>query len=231
MKEKAKTLLYVHGIGNKPTEDVLKCQWDRALFGFELGERSRLAYWVNRAFYPNPSPVTCQSGDKTRVGGQSADIEIKSAAMQTAEAALEAEVELLAKNEEERQFLERVKNEVLASEDVASENIRIAGIEAKILPLPAPLRKWVTQTITRAWLRDVHEFFYVKERREIMRNSLLERITVGGGPFVIIGHSQGSMIAYDVLVDLASKEANVPLFLTMGVSSRVKRGSGSVSAI
>jgi subtilisin family serine protease len=216
MKDKAKTVLYVHGIGNKPTEDVLKCQWDRALFGFELGERSRLAYWVNRAFYPNPSPVTCQSGDKTRVGAQSGDIEIKSVALQTTEAALEAEIKLLAKNAEERRFLERVKNEVLASENVGSENVRTAGIEAKVLPLPAPLRKWLTQTITRAWLRDVHEFFYVQERREAMRNSVLERLTVGGGPFVIIGHSQGSMIAYDVLVDLASKEANVPLFLTMG---------------
>lgn len=215
MTEKAKTVVYVHGIGNKPTEDILKCQWDRALFGFELGERSRLAYWVNRTFYPNPSPVTCQSGDKTRVGEQSADFEIRSVGAQSTEAALEAEIDILAKNEEERKFLERVKSEVLEAEDLAPESIKAAGIEAKVLPLPAPLRKWLTESITRAWLRDVHEFFYVKERRDVMRNSLLERITVGGGPFVVIGHSQGSMIAYDVLLDLA-KDANVPLFLTIG---------------
>ena len=42
---KAKTLIYVHGIGNKPEEAVLRCQWDHALLGFGLGERSRMAYW------------------------------------------------------------------------------------------------------------------------------------------------------------------------------------------
>ena len=41
---KAKTLIYIHGIGNKPEESVLRCQWDHALLGFGLGERSRMAY-------------------------------------------------------------------------------------------------------------------------------------------------------------------------------------------
>ena len=44
----AKIIIYVHGLANKPEEHVLKAQWDRALFGFDLGERSRMAYWVNR---------------------------------------------------------------------------------------------------------------------------------------------------------------------------------------
>ena len=34
----AQTIVYVHGIGNKPTSDILKCQWDQALFEFDLGE-------------------------------------------------------------------------------------------------------------------------------------------------------------------------------------------------
>ena len=37
----AATLLYIHGIGNKPAASVLKGQWDHALFQFDLGERSR----------------------------------------------------------------------------------------------------------------------------------------------------------------------------------------------
>ena len=62
MRGTAATIVYVHGIGNKPTADILKCQWDTALFGFDLGERSRLAYWVNRGTYPVVWPGTCQSG-------------------------------------------------------------------------------------------------------------------------------------------------------------------------
>ena len=32
----ATTIVYVHGIGNKPPASVLKAQWDNALFGFDL---------------------------------------------------------------------------------------------------------------------------------------------------------------------------------------------------
>ena len=48
----ANTIVYVHGIGNKPPPKILKCQWDKALFGVEQGDRSRMAYWVNRELYP-----------------------------------------------------------------------------------------------------------------------------------------------------------------------------------
>src|SRR5690349_8170951 len=63
---RARTIIYVHGIGNKPPADILKCQWDDALFGFNLGERSRLAYWVNRILYPEPSKATCKMSDSTQ---------------------------------------------------------------------------------------------------------------------------------------------------------------------
>lgn len=59
----ASRIIYIHGIGNKPVASVLKCQWDTALFGFDLGERSRLCYWVNRERYPNPESGTCTTSD------------------------------------------------------------------------------------------------------------------------------------------------------------------------
>ena len=55
----ARTIVYVHGIGNKPVASVLKCQWDHALFDVDLGDRSRMAYWVNRQRYPQPSAAQC----------------------------------------------------------------------------------------------------------------------------------------------------------------------------
>ena len=63
---KAKVIVYVHGIGNKPTAEILKCQWDEALFGFNLGERSRMSYWVNRVLYPLPTKATCKMADATQ---------------------------------------------------------------------------------------------------------------------------------------------------------------------
>ncbi|MGV3710759.1 MAG: S8 family serine peptidase [Gemmatimonas sp.] len=59
----AVTVIYVHGIGNKPIASVLKAQWDQALFEFDLGERSRLAYWVDRERYPKPIESVSSGGD------------------------------------------------------------------------------------------------------------------------------------------------------------------------
>ncbi|HMP75949.1 MAG TPA: S8 family serine peptidase [Kiritimatiellia bacterium] len=96
--------------------------------------------------------------------------------------------------------------------------------EAKILPLPAGAREWVVRRITKAFLKDVHDLFFDAERRRAMRASLEERLIPGGGPYVIIGHSQGSMIAYDVLSRLsgAAQAPDVRLFVTIGSPLGIK---------
>src|SRR5688500_15811579 len=59
----ATTIIYIHGIGNKPAASVLKGQWDQALYSFDLGERSRMAYWVDRDRYPLPLEGDASGGD------------------------------------------------------------------------------------------------------------------------------------------------------------------------
>jgi subtilisin family serine protease len=49
-----------------------------------------------------------------------------------------------------------------------------------------------------------------------MRASVRERLRTGGGPFVIVGHSQGSMIAYAVLCEPEFRGLDVPLLVTVG---------------
>ncbi|MBC6961924.1 MAG: serine peptidase, partial [Nitrosomonas sp.] len=53
------TIVYIHGIGNKPVASILKCQWDTALFGAPMGDRTRMAYWVDRNRYPKPKDASC----------------------------------------------------------------------------------------------------------------------------------------------------------------------------
>src|SRR5262245_66436327 len=45
----AKTVIYIHGIGNKPPASVLKCQWDLGLFGTQRGDGRRMAGGVIQA--------------------------------------------------------------------------------------------------------------------------------------------------------------------------------------
>jgi pimeloyl-ACP methyl ester carboxylesterase len=212
----ARTIIYVHGIGNKPIASVLKCQWDCALFGFDLGERSRLAYWVNRIFYPDPEPARCESGDlvdNTVAAAGTGAVSIASARSH----AVADTISQITRDKTEQVTLRAIAGHFARFSSAGpSKAVRTRAVGAKVLPLPEPGRIVVTTKLTEIFLRDVHEFFFVPERRKLMENSVLERIAPGGGPFVVIGHSQGSMIAYKVLAELAKADAGVELFVTIG---------------
>ncbi len=216
----AQTIIYVHGIGNKPPAATLKCQWDNALFGVELGDRSRLAYWVNREFYPMPTDDSCISPDIVHVDDDEmstkAIMALSRQPVADAQMAVDAEISALSANEKEHAVLSGIAEEMDAKGAGQTSSYAAADVQAKILPLPPFLRRLITQITTRAFLRDVHEFFFDEERREEMERSLLERLDAGSGPFIVIGHSQGSMIAYNVLRKLSRKEYEVPLFITIG---------------
>jgi pimeloyl-ACP methyl ester carboxylesterase len=223
---KAKTIVYVHGIGNKPIESVLKCQWDTALFGFDLGERSRLAYWVNRDYYPDPVEALCGNRDYTQLEehptGRGLNVK-----RQLDTTSLESEAAAITDEKAEQQALLRIAEQI-QSRGGPRLKTRAASVEGQGVTAQLFLFDWITRALTRALLRDVHDFLFVDERRRYMEERLQERLDVGGGPFIVIAHSQGSMIAYDVLAR-AKRKYDVPLLITIGsplglgeVKSRMK---------
>jgi subtilisin family serine protease len=211
-----RTLVYVHGIGNKPLASILKCQWDEALFGFGLGERSRLAYWVNRAYYPSPLAATCASGDKIELEEEPTGrgLTIK---QQLDATSLEDEVKALtSKRKAQAELLAMARKMEFPPVPPTAQRLAARAVEAKVLPLPEIVRQWITRKLTRGFLRDAHDFFYDAERRGVMRESFVERLRPGGGPFVVIAHSMGSVIAYDQLSRLDPGTFDVRLLVTVG---------------
>jgi subtilisin family serine protease/pimeloyl-ACP methyl ester carboxylesterase len=231
----AQTIIYIHGIANKPPASILKCQWDTALFGTSLGDRSRMAYWVNREYYPTPLDETCAGTDVVRID----DDEVSTRTIMALAnrrpldegQAVEAEIDAMSDNPAQQHWLRTLAVKMTTAETAtvaaagqaarAQENWGAAGvgaaeIGARILPLPAFLRRLITRKITRAFLRDVNDFFFLEERRRVMEQSLVDRLNAGGGPFVVIAHSQGSMIAYNVLRQLEKQSCDVRLFVTIG---------------
>ena len=196
-------MIYVHGIGNKPPPAVLKCQWDKALFGIEQGDRSRMAYWVNRELYPTPLDDTCSSGDQVRIDDDEmstrAVMALSVASKRDMQHPVEREIKALTDDPVRQAWLAKVAAKLIAGAAVSNTEVRTRSVQAKVLPLPEPLRRLISQTITRAFLRDVNDFLFDGTRRDAMEQSLLDRLAAGGGPFIVIAHSQGSMIAYDVL--------------------------------
>ena len=245
---KARWIVYVHGIGNKPVPSVLKCQWDQALFGFPLGERSRLAYWVNRGYYPDPTKANCKSGDAVALELEPTGTRLN-VARHVESVSLEEEVRALgvagarqaklvhAAHELEQSAEAKRLRELAAAEKAGSrerqmlldaaavleagsdprrlERVASSAVRARILPLPPAMRRWLTRKVTRALLRDVADYLYDDARRDEMRASLRDRIPAGED-VVVVGHSLGSVIAYDVLRRLPAGEARVPLFVTVG---------------
>src|SRR5829696_10219778 len=50
------TVVYVHGAGNKPPADDLKRAWDLDLFGQDMGQRTRMAYYAD-LLHVTPSTI------------------------------------------------------------------------------------------------------------------------------------------------------------------------------
>jgi subtilisin family serine protease len=154
------------------------------------------------------------------LGGVQPELELKEA------------VEALTADPAEQEFLysigkemvDRAKQETAAESTLASalgprsRNIiggkGINSVHSKGLG-DALLRK-LTDLITGMALPDVQDFLFEPAHRQEMADTFLARLRSGGGPFVVIAHSQGSMIAYDVLRQLSKAEIDVNLFITIG---------------
>jgi subtilisin family serine protease len=202
---KAKTLIYVHGVGNKPEESVLRCQWDHALLGFGLGERSRMAYWCQADRHGPPEVATCAQADA--VGARS--LRAPGFGARTIERAVAAEAPLsevvdeLADSQAERAALERLLRDMGApvTADASRRTRRARHVRAKGLE-DINFFDPLTRLVTSLFLKDVSDFLFDAVRRNAMKARLRERLAAGNGPFVVIAHSLGSVIAYSLLLEL-----------------------------
>lgn len=86
----------------------------------------------------------------------------------------------------------------------------------RVLPLPPGLADWVTEHGTLAVLPDVHDFLFHASRRRTMGRRFRTLLDRGRGPFIVIAHSQGSLIAYDVLRTIRGTSPAIALFVTLG---------------
>lgn len=208
-------ILYVHGIGDKPPPEVLKREWDLALFGREMGERTRMAYWAD--ILHGKAPTQTQrlragaAGSKTAAAGGKIDT-----------GALLESAGVSANNEDAQALTEAL----LRTMGVASTG-NVGGHNTKVLPLPAFLRRPMARAFLEALIKDTAAYFF----RSGMRKRIQERLRailppVEGNkpvedrqPMVVVAHSQGSIIALEVIAELAKHKAtrlNIEHLVTIG---------------
>ncbi len=212
------TVIYVHGIANKPRAATLKCQWDRALFGTGLGQRSRMVYWVNRDRFPDPYPATCKDEDNAE------DIDFVDDSESMVDESADRRLELAEQQAEalaQRGTFTRGERRsvcdslIRIAEEIEVNAARVAEMHAQdILPLPNWARERLTRVFTRLMLNDVYDYFFDAGRGQAIDQVFRRRLR-SGGPFVVVAHSLGSVIAYANLWERGGG-TSVPLLVTMG---------------
>ncbi|MFJ8649507.1 alpha/beta fold hydrolase [Streptomyces sp. NPDC093546] len=229
-------VIYVHGNGNKVRAELLKSQWDQALFGRDMGEVSRMAYWAPLR-YDTPLP---DSEPDPLDGAPEAFEEMPGPT------AVEAPEEFVARTLGESWFesggaapegpwtgeagdpLGRWLRDMtyLADTMAETEPRRGSGLD-EAFPLPAPVRKAVFRILVKHTFKDVHAYFFGGAGpaiRDVLRTEL---DAVGDAPLLVVGHSLGSIVAYEVL---AETRREVELFVTVGSPLAVKEVQDHLAA-
>ncbi|MEV7521978.1 hypothetical protein [Streptomyces sp. NPDC091371] len=225
------TIVYVHGNGNKVRKELLKSQWDRTLFGTDLGSASRMAYWAPLR-YEDPLP----DDEPDPLAGGPAPVEelLAAGAARTPEEFIER---TLAEARRESgpaaggrsaqagdggpardEGLARWLAKMTYSAETLDRSWdgpagRAPADVREALPLPGFLRSPVFEKLVGHTFKDVHAYFFGglgEAMRDVVRAELAD---VGEGPLVVVGHSLGSIVAYEVLREA---RRDVSLFVTVG---------------
>jgi hypothetical protein len=219
------TVVYVHGNGNKPAKEPLKNTWDEALFGAQAGRRSRMAYWADLRY---PAPLPDAEADGLDAGGSDEE-SVRPDSIDPAELVVET--------------LAGAHSEVLAEWPAAESGSRPAGegvpgagldawlremayvadalaegeeppADSEVLWLPRAARVAVFRALVKRTFADVYAYFFGGSG-DAMRARLRSTLADVDGPVVVIGHSLGSIIAYDVLRE-SGPGREIPLLVTVG---------------
>ena len=216
------SVVYIHGNGNKIREDPLKLEWDTALFGQDMGAATRMAYWA-RVCYPQPLPDPASDGlDLPAIS----PLEATPPAVESPEAFIERTLREVAPLENSadaqvpvgRGLLESWLRDMTYAADALAEGENIAPPPTSsltALPFPRALRTMAFRALVQRTFVDVYAYFFGGFRDQ-MRQVVRDALAAVSPPVIVIGHSLGSIIAYDVLREQNSSALEVPLFVTVG---------------
>jgi hypothetical protein len=200
------TLVYIHGIGAQPPADQLEASWNEALFGGPAPVLVRTAYWADIR-HPSASRVRALS----RRGELLLEADDVPEDVPLTELLAQAGVPAAARSRAER-FARQLGAAFGESLDVRPTQ---EGVGARALPLPRWAREGITRGLTRLFIRDTAAYFFDRGQRGEMQKRLSDVLAEISGPVVLVAHSQGTIIAYDVLSALGAK-ARVAHLVTLG---------------
>jgi len=204
------TVVYVHGAGNKPPADALKHAWDQDLFGQDMGQRTTMAHYAD-LLHPAPG---ASGADACTQEAALAALVLAAAGAETAGEPAPDDGDLLAGLTPEGQRLALSLTMSMAAQAASQPPTLEEGLTA-VLPLPAPLRRLLLRQLLQQLIPDADAYFFTN-KKEPIRQRLRQTLDAVAGPAVVITHSLGTVIAYDVLREPRFTNRTVPLLVTLG---------------
>jgi subtilisin family serine protease len=196
--------IYIHGIGEHPPKEEWKREWDLALFGKPMGDSTSMAYWSD-ILHGRPSRLRTRSLDHNR-GNQDLKVDLASILK-------EANIPNT-KRSKAGTLLEGLAHAIAM--DAAHMPARgRQGPATKILPLPGGLRRAVAAAFLKQFLKDVAAYFFQARARAGIQERLRAEIRRTRDNFVLVSHSLGTVVAFDILSERKSRP-DCSLFVTMG---------------
>lgn len=219
-------VVYVHGVGNKVAKESLRRRWDQALFGAALDSRSHMAYWADLRY---PAPLGESGEEVEQVEEVGAVLAVDGGDLRwseppdpdefvesmVAEAVTSAEGRETGEAEHHAGFEGWARRMTYAADALAAGEAPVTAATAEALPVPRPIRQAAFRALVKVTLKDVYAYFFGGQRNAI-QDRLREALRDVGGPAVVVGHSLGSVIAYDVLRSWEGPALEVPLLVTLG---------------
>lgn len=191
------SLVYIHGIGAHPPAAELKLEWDLALFGRDLGDTSRMAYWADILHPGGPQTATATIVRESMSSEFDVDRALKRAGVNPRD-----------------KDASRLADALL--QEVGAPVPSMASIGKRVLPLPAFLRKPVSRLFLEAFIGDTAAYFFRADVRRKMRQRLIDALADAPRPVTLVAHSQGTVIAYEILSQMDAKELALTEFITLG---------------
>jgi hypothetical protein len=203
-------VVYVHGAGNKPPRDALKHAWDQDLFGRDMGQRTRMAHYAD-LLHPAPGAI---GADACTQEEALAALVLAASATEAADAPAPDDGDLLAGLTPQGQRLALSLSMSMAAQ-AASQPPTLEESLTAILPLPSPLRRLLLRQLLQRLIPDADAYFFT-DKNEPIKQRLRQALDAVAGPAVVITHSLGTVIAYDVLREQRFANRTVPLLVTLG---------------
>jgi hypothetical protein len=202
----------VHGAGNKPPQGDLKRAWDLDLFGQDMGDQTRMAHYAD-LLHATPGPI---GADACTQQEALAALVLAAGAAHAApgQAPNGDEADLLVGLSPRGRRLALSLSISMAARAASRPATLQAGL-AEVLPLPAALRRLLLRQLLQQFFPDADAYFFT-DRKEPIRQRLRQALDGVSGPVVVIGHSLGTVIAYEVLREPRFAGTAVPLLVTLG---------------